>query len=98
VPTTEDAFAQLKWTADGEVWLALHNLAGGSRSATFTLPPDVAAGLGVDTCGAIRFVDVQDGGVTVPCRTLQDWERGVTMWLPATPAWRWSRLETCDAS
>lgn len=94
-PATEDALAQLKWTTEGEVWLALHNLAGGSRSATFTLPPDVAAGLGIDTCGAIRFVDVQDGGVTVPCRTLQDWARGVTVWLPAAPAWRWSQMDAC---
>lgn len=94
-PSTDDAFAQLKWTEDGEVWLATHNLWGGSRQVTWLLPPETATGLGVDACAEIRFVDVLDGGVTVPCRSLADWADGVTVWLPDAPSWRWSRLEVC---
>ncbi|MFT4704383.1 MAG: hypothetical protein ACI81R_002088 [Bradymonadia bacterium] len=95
-PPASVSLGQLKWTVAGDVWIVTHALDGGDQVVSWQIPGEVVAGLGLDTCGSVRFVDVLTGGTVASCRSLEEWRTGVRVRTPGWPGWQAARLERCE--
>lgn len=84
-----------KWNGQGEGLLVLHNLTTSTAAGQFSLPPDVAGQLGLDSCARYRLVTTSRDRELLSCRSASDLVGGVTLLMPAG-ATRWiAHFEPC---
>jgi glycosidase len=89
-------FAEVKWSGDGNVVFALHNLWAQDVAQSYYLPDDLKASLWLKDDRSYRLVDVLAG------RTVHDCTRGADLaWdfyvsMSADTRAQWLRLEACD--
>lgn len=88
--------AMLRWSDDGSVVLAIHNLWASDRTVRLTIPPDLAGGVFSDPCHEYQLVDLLDGTVLSACRSATEQARLLSIYLPAGLRHRWVRFERCE--
>jgi len=95
-PNTPDAriFAMAKWTDDGNVVFAFHNLWKQDVEQTFFIPPDLGGKLAIDDNRSYRLVDVLSGQVVAGCRKGRDLKFGFFVKMGRDTVAQWLRLET----
>lgn len=91
-----DLLLVAKWNGEGEGLLLLHNLGASTASGQFTLPPEVAGQLSMNSCLRYRLVTVARDRELLSCRPASDLTRAFTLLMPAGES-RWlARFEPCD--
>ncbi len=89
--------AMLRWDADANVLLAVHNLWETGRSVEIAIPNDVAAGvLGPDPCAPLRLVDRLSGLPLTSCRPAEELARGMRFWMGPADRLYWAAFEACE--
>lgn len=86
----------MRYDADRNALLVLHNLWESEGLSTWVLPSDLAGGLGMDPCTSYRAVDLVSGRQIVGCTPATELVRGFNVWL----GWRdrvvWAEWRACE--
>ncbi len=89
-------FAQVKWSFDGNVVFAFHNLWKQHVQQNFYIPSDIVAAIGMDSWRWYRLRDVMSGEQMGACRSGADIAWDLYVELAADTRLQWLRLELCD--
>jgi hypothetical protein len=96
---TPDAniFAEGKWSADGNVVLAFHNLWKQNVQQAFWIDPTVAAtNMSINDSAQYRLVDIISGKVTGACMSGLTLRTHLPVFMDNTTLAQWLRVELCN--
>jgi hypothetical protein len=94
-------FAEVKWSEDGNVVFAFHNLwytSEASVEQSYFIPPDLAAQLSIEDWRHYHLVDAISGFVMTPCQSGADLKWNLYVKLAREERLQWLRLETCSGN
>ena len=89
-------FAQVKWSGDGSVVFAIHNLWEQDVAQSYYLPESIKDAIWMRDRRSYRLVDVITGEQMGDCRSGADIAWSFHVELDAGTRMQWLRLETCD--
>lgn len=88
-------FAMMKWTEDGNVVFAFHNLWEQDVENHYFISPDVAAAASISEDIRYQLVDALTGGVMGACRTGAELKIDFPVIMGSGTRAQWLRLERC---
>jgi len=89
-------FAEAKWTNDGNVVFAFHNLWQQNVSQSYFIPPDIAAAMLIDDSMQYRLVDILGMQQKGSCHSGADLKYSFYVSMDSNTVAQWLRLEQCN--
>ncbi|MFH1808063.1 MAG: alpha-amylase family glycosyl hydrolase [Pseudomonadota bacterium] len=89
-------YAAARWSDDGNVVFAVHNLWAQDVAQSYYLPPDLAAALSLRDNLRYRLVDAIGGAQQGACRSGAELKWDFYVSMDADTRAQWLRLERCD--
>jgi hypothetical protein len=92
----ERIFAQVKWSGDGDVVFAFHNLWEQDVAQSYYIDPGLAEALWIRDQRAYKLVDVLTGEQLGGCRSGADLKSDFYVAMGSNTRAQWLRLQVCD--
>jgi glycosidase len=89
-------FAEAKWTTDGNVVFAFHNLWSQSVGQSYFIPPDIAGQMSINDGASYRLIDVISNQQQGNCVSGSDLKWNFPVFMNASTRAQWLRLELCN--